>query len=440
MIKFKPQKINVLFECNSCRDYAFAKKISQSKMLNKFYIFGRNRNASCFGEFIQIEKTQLKEFIKRTNINLFISFSEQSSLFGLIDYIKDGLKIPTVGVTRNWFYLEAHKHKGKNFMDKNGLNTPNYTNINNINELDSAILKLGFPLVIKTNILSGGFGVYIVNNNNQAINTVNKIEERLKYENQQIGICDFDNKLHIIAEEYIQGEEYTLTSLYDGKKLINFLPVIDYKRLYENDNGQNTGGLGSYMPIKLSSTQIKLISKYSKHLEKVLNKSKASFTGFISSGLLFKNDKLYILEYNMRPGDTEGQVLISNMSNDLLDLLYKTAIGKLKNTKIKYKKGQTALVVIANKNYTHKKYLLENETNEEIISKIDLSNIDKEIEIFLDSTVCYDEENCIAYSNVPERLLNLCITTSQPAEILYKNISRIKCENIYYRKDIGTFK
>ena len=437
MLNFKKKKINVLFECNSCRDYAFAKVISQSKILNKLYLFGENKNASKYGEFVSLEKNDYVDFIKTASIDLFISFSEKNSLLGLIDFFKYQLKIPTIGMTKRWFYLEAFKNKAKKFMQKNEIKTPEYYDVNNREDLKVAIDKFGFPLVLKVNTLSSGFGVYIVNDYNEAMEVADNVAARLEYEDKQFFNSEFDEQLHIVAEEYVNGIEYSIVSLYDGKKLLTFLPIVDYKRLYDGNLGQNTGGLGGYMPADLTQKHKKMVLKYVQQLEKSLKKSKAKFTGFITSGILFRDDKLYVLEFNMRPGDTEGQILFSHIKNDLLELLYKAANGKLNNTKINYKNNKTALVVLVNANYMNKKYLLPNETENAVASKIELQNLRENAEVFLDNTIYYDEEHKIAYSQEAERLLNICVNSKNSFNDLYEQISSIKCENVYYRKDIG---
>ncbi len=434
----KLKKINVLFECNSCRDYAFAKLFSKSKLLNKLYLFGKNKMAGKYGVYINLNPNELLNFPLNNKIDLFICFNECNSLAGFINYYKYNLKIPSIGVTKNWFYLEASKLFAKKFMILNNINTPDYIELHNLTEIETAIKKFAFPLVLKFDSLAGGFGSYIVYNKKEATQVIKNLyikteRDFIKYKPNE----KFDGKLNVIAEEFIKGEEYSLLSLWDGNMLLPFKLIKDYKNALDYNKGQNTGGMGGYMPVMLQKRQKDMLYDYINKFSGLLKKVHPNFTGFITSGLMFSKDKLYILEYNMRPADTEGQILSSHLNNDFLSLLYRTAIGRLGNVNIRYKKGITGCVCVTNPSYINRHYDFEEETNEKIKSTVKLNNRNLGIDLFFGGSCQYDEVTNTIFSAEPERLINLCATYENPFRELYEQLANFESENIYFRKDIG---
>ena len=151
---------------------------------------------------------------------------------------------------------------------------------------------------------------------------------------------------------------------------------------------------------------------------------------------MFTTDKLYIIEYNMRPGDPEGQILSSHLDCDFLSLLYDIALGKNKIISIKYKKNTTACIAIANVNYLNNTYLLEGEIQNQTTSIINLEKIKDNINIFLDSSISYKDNSNTIFTDEPKRIINLCTTSHNPFEDIYNQLNSINAENIYYRTDI----
>ena len=133
------KKINVLFECNSCRDYAFAKSFSKSNIIKKLYIMGDNIFARKFGIYVEKKGLKYLQFVKENNIDLFISFNEKQVLENLIDYNKFYLKIPSIGATKKSFLLETSKYYAKDFMNKYGILTPKHIVLHSVSDLSKAL-------------------------------------------------------------------------------------------------------------------------------------------------------------------------------------------------------------------------------------------------------------------------------------------------------------
>ena len=429
---FKKKKTNVLLFCSTCRDYALAEEISKSKLLNKLYLFGRNHNAAKFGEFLELTNANLGLMLKEKKIDIVIAFDPFISSGGIIDYIKKISMAKVIGVTQHWVELEGLKTFGKRFMDANNILTPEHFVIKKNEDISTAISKLEFPLVIKRDVECNGFGTYILKTKEEAEKQVNELLSK-----EEISVFDVkDGKLlptktTLIAEKFIVGQEISLMMFWDGKTLLPLLPVRDYKRLKDNDEGINTGGLGSYIPLRISKMQDKLIKNYVKNLQKVLRKNKVDYIGVIYSGLMHKtnSNELYTLEFNTRIGDPEGQAILEHLDSDILDVFIKMSKQKLANTKLKWKSGTSACVVIVDEDY---KLNLYEEKKAELSIGINNPNIKIQYGQF-----DYENDKKIKYLSC-NRLISVCANLDNvPLSELYKEIEQVSFNSEYYRKDIA---
>lgn len=424
--KRNKKKLNVLLACYSGRDYALAKKILQSEMLNKLYIYGTNNAAADIAERIDTHITRkVADFLRKNPVDLVIDINERNNASGVINLHNGILKIPSVGISKHWSRLENSKIFAKEFMKRNNIRTPEFQLIEKFSDFEENYERFGFPLVLKKNSLYDGFGAYIVNTKEEAIKI---LEETLGkeyfdyYENKEI-------KEKFIMEKYTPGEEASLMMLWDGKD-IKPLPVVrDYKRAHENNTGVNTGGLGAYTPVNLTKEQQRQISENIKQLKRALKKEKATdFTGIIYAGLIFSNNKLYTLEYNLRFGDPEGQVLYEHIDCDILNVLYLLANKKVNKIRLKWKKGTTGAVLIVHKEYQDRLF----EPVTEYIEFANKNNI----------TFCFSyekyENNKMSFYKTGKPICLCKNDRVDPFPLIYDELENMKIsENLYYRKDIG---
>jgi len=361
--------------------------------------------------------SELKDFIKRNNIDLVIIFDSRYCCFGLVDIYKKNFNIPVIGVNKQWYQLESSKTIGKEFMIKNKINTPEFIIINSLNELKNAINHLGYPIVLKNNYLKAGFGSYICNSENEAYEICADILI-------DCGIC--------IAEKFIKGDEITQHYIWDENHLTALNPVKDYKKSKEGNTGINTGGMGSYTPVDLTKGQKKSLEKYNKYLGKIFKKLHPDFTGIFAADLLFKGDEIYTLEFNMRPCTTEFEVLSENMDVDLLELLYNIANKKADKTQIKYKNEKTGCVVL-----THDEYV--NQTIKEININIQEFIENKPPDININLNIIEMDEKFNAKFLTGAKIASIISSDKlNPFDKIYKFINSIDNKKFYYRKDIGT--
>ena len=414
--------INILIHDLGSVNLSIIKKIKESKITSNIYVISNHQvyNIDCtyIGKSKNITFGQLKEVIKKYNIDFAIVFNETYSAKGLVDYYREVIKIPIIGTTRKWFKLESSKIEGKTFMIENGIKTPEYEIITNIKETDKIINSFGLPVVIKDNNLRAGFGSYICQNKTECKKAIKKIKVLSK---------KYKNDNSFIIEKFVKGKELSQQYMWDEKTLIPFLPVKDYKREKENNKGVNTGGLGSYTPINLTGEEQKLLDEYNKNLAEIFQKIKPEFTGIFTVNLLFAEENIYTLEINMRPGITEFETTIEHISSDLLELLYNCATGSLQNSVVTYKEGITGCVALV-----HKEYSKQICRKRKIILEKQINPIDNEIKINLN----IPSDNNMIYTN--KRILSvLCTDNTNPFSKIYKYLDTIKTKNLYYRKDIG---
>lgn len=420
--------MKILVYGSGAREHAIAWKLSKTKYPVKLYLANPNDGFKQLGEAIfETDFIKLAKISKEKGIDLLVVGPEMPLANGIVDQF-ELLGISCIGSNKYWSQLESSKSFAKNFMLKHKINTAKYVVVNNKEEIDTKLEEfsclvnykeredsINKKIVIKADGLALGKGVFIVNNINEA---------RLKILSLLNGEFK-DASKKVIIEEFLQGVEISLISIYDGETLLPFIPAQDYKKLKDKNKGLNTGGMGAFCPIYLNDIQQEKINNYVKKLNKALNKEKANFKGFIYSGLILTNNNdIYVLEYNMRLGDPETQVLMMALESDLVDMLRFALDKNLKNLKLKWKAEQQYCVTIASEGYP-----LEYKKGYEIKNINYIKNLE-DIEIFFAGVI---EQNNKIFSN-GGRILSIC---SNSIEKVYTACQMIQLENKFYRKDIG---
>jgi len=277
------------------------------------------------------------------------------------------------------------------------------------------------PIVVKADGLAAGKGVTICKSRKEVISCSDKIFK---------GKFKSSNKL--VLEEFLKGEEASYFLIVDNNSYKFFGTAQDHKRAYENDKGPNTGGMGAYSPAPIVTKDIekKIISKIINPTLKALKRKRKAYNGFLYVGLMIKNNEPYLIEYNIRMGDPECQVILPRLKTDIIKI-FKTAIdNKLKKIKIEWHKEKSMTIVLCAKGYpgSYKKNLLINNINKIKLSKKDY--------IFHAGTKFYNNE---LRSN-GGRVLNITSVGKSFFEIRKKiisNIKKINWKNGFFRKDIG---
>ncbi len=323
------------------------------------------------------------------NPDLIIFGPEQPICDGLVDYYKSK-GIACIGVDKKFSRLESSKLFAKKFMVDHGIKCAKLLPV------ESDI----FPQVVKADGLCKGKGVKVVYNRTEKDKFTRKIPKPY------------------FIEEYLDGSEISVMSYFNGKKLINFCPARDFKRLTSDIRSPNTGGMGAYCPVDLSDAQLQKLQIYLDLLQNALICEGADFNGFIYSGLIWSRDDWYVLEYNVRLGDPECQVILNLLENDFLSIL-------LNNEAPVYKKGYSACLTIAAEGYPDSPI----KGNEIILPD------DNRVKVYFASV---REGNGHLFSD-GGRVLSLCTVSEDPFPVLKNFAEKIHMNHKIFRNDINIF-
>ena len=325
------------------REHALSWKLSQSSKVEKVFTApgngGTENNVS-----IAVDKiAELADFAKQNNCFTVVG-PEAPLALGIVDkFLEKNLKI--FGPTKDAAQLESSKIWAKLFMKRNNIPTAKFEIFDDPYEASLYVQSLSYPVVVKADGLAGGKGVIVCDSTDEALAAINTILVKKTF-------GDAGNK--IIIEERIDGIEASYIALCDGNVAIPMASSQDHKRIYDNDRGPNTGGMGAYSPTPvIDDAMAEKIQK--KIIEKTISAMKSegiSFTGFLYAGIMIKNGEPYVLEYNVRMGDPECQPITMRMDSDLYDYLLGAYEGKLSSLPpLSWKKQTAVCIVLASKGY-----------------------------------------------------------------------------------------
>lgn len=400
------------------REHAIGEKISKNKSITKIYFAPGNGGTKALGENIPInvdEIEKLKEFALKENIDLTIVGPELPLTLGIVDsFKKANLKI--FGPNKDGARLESSKSFAKAFMKKYDIPTANYESFEDSQKAIEYLKKSQFPIVIKADGLASGKGVIICQNLDEALKAVKDI--------MQDRIFGEEGK-KIVVEEFLQGKEVSLLCFTDSKTIIPMQSASDYKKAYDNDEGLNTGGMGSISP-----------SPYYKEnsCDFIANKTLAGIQaenfdirGVVYIGLIMTKDGPKVLEYNMRFGDPETEALLIRLDTDLVDIINHTVEQKLEKIDIKWSNKSAVTVIMASEGYP----------NTPVKGNIiNINHIDDETYIFHCGTK-FQDGKIIATGGRVLAISSLGDDIEMAREKCYKQIENIDFPQSFYRKDIG---
>jgi phosphoribosylamine---glycine ligase len=405
------------------REHALCKKIYESKIVKKIVCFPGNAGTSQLAINIDVNILNFKKvlnLIKFHKIDLVIIGPEDPLVRGLVDYLKDN-KIKVFGPNKLAAKLEGSKSFMKKICFKYKIPTARFQTCSKKSQVLTFLNKCKFPIVVKADGLAAGKGVTICKTKDQVINV-----------SSQIFNGKFKSSKKLILEEFLEGEEASYFLIVDKYDFKFFGTAQDHKRVKENDKGSNTGGMGAYSPAPIinKSLEKKIIDKIVKPTLLALKRKKNPYTGFLYVGLMIKNDEPYLIEYNIRMGDPECQVILPRLKTDLIKIIFNATINKLKNTKIEWEKNKSMTIVLCSKGYPgnyKKNKIIEN------LIKIKLSKN----EFIYHAGTKFENNQLLSNGG---RVLNITSTGSSFLKIRHKIIKIIKKLNWksgFYRKDIG---
>ena len=405
------------------REHALCKNIHESKLVNKIICFPGNAGTSKLATNVEVNVLNFKKIlrlIKFYKIDLVVVGPEEPLVKGIVDFLKKN-KIKVFGPNKYAAKLEGSKAFMKLFCAKNKIPTAMFKICSKRNHIDRFLNNCNLPIVVKADGLAAGKGVTICKTKEKAIKTASEIFNG-----------KFKSSKKVVLEEFLEGEEVSYFIIVDNNTFKFFGTAQDHKRAYENDRGPNTGGMGAYSPAPIITKGLekKIIQKIIDPTLKALKRKKNPYNGFLYIGLMIKNNEPYLIEYNIRMGDPECQVILPRLKTDIVKIFNNSAAHKLKSLKIEWKKQKSMTIVLCAKGYpgNYKKYIQINNINKIKLLKKDY--------IYHAGTKILNNK---IISN-GGRVLNITSIGNSFLKIRKKIILIIKKLNWkrgFYRKDIG---
>lgn len=418
--------MNVLVIGSGGREHAFGWKISKSKIPNKLFFAPGNAGTESIGINLDVDISnfnQLKNIIVRNNINLVLVGPEVPLVSGISDFIHSNKKlekINVIGPKKLGAMLEGSKSFAKEFMERHNIPTAPYKkfSLKNLNDGLDYLESISPPYVLKANGLAAGKGVLIINELEKAKNS---LVEMLK--NKKFGSASKE----VVIEGFLDGIELSCFVLTDGDSFITLPYAKDYKRIGEGDSGLNTGGMGAISPVPFNDKDFKnkIENKIIKPTIKGLKKDNIDYLGFIFIGLINVKGEPFVIEYNVRMGDPETQVVLPRIKNDFLEILLATANNKLSEIKLDVSPNYAVTIVSVSGGYP--------ESYEKGLDV--LGDIDQEL-VFQAGTL---KKNNKIVTNGGRVFSSTALGSSIKIALskAYKNLKKIKFKGMYFRKDIG---
>ena len=335
--------VNVLVVGSGGREHALGWKLSQSPKVDKIY-FAPGNGGTLHNVDISSEDIEgLAKFAKENNCVTVVGPEVPLSM-GIVDeFTKKGLRI--FGPTKNAAQLESSKIWAKNFMKRNGILTARFEVFDDPKKAIEYAKSVDYPLVVKADGLAAGKGVIVCNDSSEVIDAIDKILVKKNFGNAG---------LKIILEERIDGIEASFIAISDGNTAYPMATSQDHKRIFDNDKGPNTGGMGTYSPTPVIDdvTANEIQKNVIERTISSMKKEGIVFKGFLYAGIMLKDGKPYVLEFNARMGDPECQPIMMRMDSDLIDYIQASIDGTLSSLPfISWKKQSAVCVVLASKGY-----------------------------------------------------------------------------------------
>jgi phosphoribosylamine--glycine ligase len=406
------------------REHSLVWKIAQSPKAEKVFAAPGNGGTAAIAENLNLRPTDIEglgKVAKEKGIDLVVVGPEAPLASGIVDHF-DRLGIPVFGPTKAATQIESSKIFARNLMDKYGIPCPKGAIFSSYSEAHEYLRKQRAPVVIKADGLAAGKGVIIASSVDEAHKALSDIMEAKVFGSAGD---------RVLIDEYVSGREVSLIAFTDGKTISPMVPACDYKKIGDNDQGPNTGGMGSYSPPGFFSAQ--MAKKVTKDVLLPIVKAMAEegfvYRGVLYAGLMIVDGEPVVLEFNARFGDPETQVILPLLKTDLVDILMAVVQGNLERLKIEWSPEACVGVVVASRGYPG-----SYETGFPIRG---IDSVDKDVLVFhagtrsgSDRVIYTDGGRVLAVVGVGQDM-------AEAREKVYHNISSIYFEGCYYRKDIA---
>lgn len=428
-------KIKVLVIGSGGREHALCYGLQNSASVEKVFCAPGNGGISQHATCISLSgSAEIISFCGENDISLVVVGPEQPLVDGLADDLRDvGIKV--FGCSADAAQLEGSKGFTKDICAKYNIPTGAYGRFQTAADAKAYLAEAypnhdadsgSLPIVIKADGLAAGKGVVIAATIAEAEQTIDEMFAG------KFG----DASAEIVIEEFLEGEEASFFALCDGETAVEFGSAQDHKAAYDGDKGPNTGGMGTYTPapVVTDSVRSRIMDEIILPTVKAMKAEGMPFTGVLFAGLMIKDGAPKLIEFNVRFGDPEAQVLMARLDDDLGEILYKAASGDLPNQSPKFKDQAALCVVMASKGYPN-----SYEKNTEIRNLDEAAKLD-DVTIFHAGTKLEIAEDSPRILAVGGRVLGVTALGSNVADAqkkAYAAVDVIEWDNGFYRRDIG---
>ncbi|MFC1932345.1 phosphoribosylamine--glycine ligase [Chloroflexota bacterium] len=403
-------------------------KLAQNPKAEEIYVAPGNAGTAQIAQNLDISQGNIEDLAKTAQekgVELVVVGPEVPLADGIVDHFQS-IGIPIFGPTRQAAQIESSKAFAKELMQKYGIPCARSVNFSEYSEAKEYIKQQQPPIVIKADGLAAGKGVIIADSIPQALEALVNIMEL-----KTLGAAGD----RIIIEECLSGKEMSSFAFTDSQTVVPMVPACDYKRVYDGDQGPNTGGMGSYSPPHFYTPELaeSVTETIMEPTVKAMDEEKRPYLGVLYGGLMITNEGPKVIEFNARFGDPETQVTLPRLKTDLVDILLAVINGNLDQVNVEWSEDTCVGVVMASAGYPG-----SYETGFPITG---LDSLDKDIMVFHAGTKIGSEPGQVLTNG--GRVLTVVAmgkTIAEAREKVYNNISRIQFEGCHYRKDIALVK
>ncbi len=397
------------------REHVLAWKASQSELVKHVFIAPGNVGMKNIGTLVGIEEEkilELADFAEKNKIGLTIVGPESVLALGIVnEFEKRGLKI--FGPTKEAAKIETSKDFAKKLMKKYNVPTGNYETFDNILEAKAHLDNQSVPIVIKEDGLKAGKGVTVAFSKEEAIEAL------------EIAFSISGNK--VVIEEYLDGFEFSIIALANGETIIPLEVAQDHKRVYDNDKGPNTGGMGVYSPVdRIDKTIVdETIKKIVNPMLVGMKRDGIPFKGFIFAGVMLTDSGVKTIEFNARFGDPEAEGILPRLKTDFIQAILDVLDNK--TLELEWDKRYAVAVVMASENYPK---------SSTIGSDIDIPEKLESLVFHMGTKI---EKNRLQTNG--GRVLSIVSyghTEEEAQRNVYRDVKKIKCKQLFFRNDIGS--
>lgn len=415
--------MKVLIIGSGGREHTIAWKLQQSPLVTEIFCAPGNAGTAKIAKNIEINSNdieQLTEFAAGNEIDLTVVGPEEPLVNGIVDKFREN-NLRIIGPDKNGAQLEGSKAFAKAFMDKYHIPTAKYDEVHTFEEGVAALKKYSYPVVVKADGLAAGKGVFICESKEEAVSAMKEL-----LEDQILG----EAGTNVVIEEFLSGIETSILCFVDGNTIIPMVSSQDHKRVFDGDKGPNTGGMGTYSPNYVYTEAIE------KRVEREIlvptlygiQKEEMDYRGIVFIGLMITDHGPKVLEYNVRFGDPETQVVLPRLETDLVEIFNSMIDGKLEDMNIQWAKNGAVCVILASGGYPN-----QYEKGLEITGLEEM----EDLLIFHSGTTMNGDQVVTAGGRVLG-VVAIDKNTEEARNKVYCNIDKIKFKGSFYRSDIGT--